>query len=150
MKAIDLAYLAGIIDGEGTLTVTHWDRKRRGKKKGIIKYLTPRLTISNTSMILMNESRRILEEICCVNVSKSNHVKKQKKHYKQCYQFAVSGKPNILKVVNLILPYLKVKKKHGELLKEFCELPDRSPNNIGLLYPKRAYELAEEIRGLNH
>jgi hypothetical protein len=152
IESEELSYLAGIIDGEGTITVTYWKRKSRSKYGGNdILYLTPRLVIANTSEILMSESRRILEQICCVSVSRSDHSRRTKLNHKPCYQFAISGKTNIKMVLEKINPYLRVKRKQGELLLDFCNLPGRGHGDghgIGI-YPERAYEIAKEVRKLN-
>ena len=105
-----LAWLAGIWDGEGTFSIIYQQKK----KKDV--YIA-RLTLSNTSELMINEILKILDKF---NIT--GHLWKEqprKKEHKACYHITINKIENVKKCSELMLPYLVNKKAHAELLIRF-------------------------------
>lgn len=97
-----LIYLAGIIDGEGQIRITT-NKKKRGDK--IYTWNTPVIMIANTHKPLMDW---ILD-----NFGGGYYMQqKQEEHYKNGYQWSISGENAIL-LGKRLEPYLIV--KQGQL-----------------------------------
>ena len=129
----DAAYLAGFIDGEGTLGVYYIknDHARKSDKR----YYSLRLSISNTNQeILAN-----LHAIWGGNLS----LNKQNGHGTlSLYSLAWQAQPKVIEVLELIIPYLKLKKEKAILLLEYCKSrQDRSTHKAG--YTDREIKIAQ-------
>lgn len=120
-----LAWLAGIIDGEGTITI---DYKEPGtdKRRTVDKYGSyhARVTIANTDLHLVEAIAKILEEhefryyvSLTTNIRVSRPLAKEPR---VIATVAITGMKNCIKILDLILPYLVAKRREGELLKEYC------------------------------
>lgn len=107
----DLAYLAGIIDGEGSLAA-----HRNGNKKGL--WYTPRLSIYNTDLQLIEWCRDVLAEL-----GAGSHIGSHVREHGRRVQYVLTIQR--LKALRVclphIIPFLKQKRFRGELLLEFCE-----------------------------
>jgi hypothetical protein len=102
----DLAYFAGIIDGEGSIGIEHL-KPTKGRKKD---YYVCRLTVINTSLRLMNWIKDTF--------GGQFDQRKEIPGRKTCYRWHIFGKDmeNILKAVE---PLLKVKKPQAGLLLKY-------------------------------
>lgn len=102
----EAAYLAGIIDGEGTITI------HRHKQHGRVTYqLRPRLIVSNTDMRLM----RHLEGRYGGRIVAAQ----PKPRHKQAFLWRVCGMADILKLVEDVRPHLIVKAAQADAMLSF-------------------------------
>jgi hypothetical protein len=102
-----LSYLAGIIDGEGSICV---DLQRANGKQRKHDYYCLRLSIVNTNKELME---------WLVNTFEGNFYAQTKyEGKKQCYTYRLFG-DKLLNVVISCLPYFIIKKPQAELVQEF-------------------------------
>jgi hypothetical protein len=101
----DAAWLAAMIDGEGCI-----EPKYR------------RITVTNTSMLLLNEVQRI---VGCGAVYRSSRYKKR---HTQCFRWTTRAKADVAKVLRFVLPYLIAKRDKAVLAIERCEVDDRMGN----------------------
>ena len=129
LKRDEWIYLAGIIDGEGMLTI---DSKKSN--------LSAKISIVTTSNELANWLKEKLKTPLTIS--------KNKKHpeYREKYEFFVHGyetKPFLEK----ILPFLIVKKRNAELLIEFINM--RLSRSTHAEHLKGEKALLEQIRKLN-
>ena len=103
LSAVDAAYLAGFIDGEGTITLT---RKHKNENRQLA------ITISNTE-------RQILE--FCLNAigaGKITNKKTTKSHHTPSFTYAIYNR-QALTVLEQIVPYLRsYKVKRAQLILE--------------------------------
>ena len=117
LSKTEVAYLAGLIDGEGTITMAK-DRNNSGDRK--LRFRV-RLTITNTSVELVSWLVDRLEGFPQWSKVKA---KNAKKHARSC-RVSWSEKPAST-IVQQILPFLIVKRQQAELflryrrLQEFC------------------------------
>lgn len=108
------AYLAGIIDGEGTITVTK--NKRVSKKNGkTYFYYRPVITIANTDY-------KLLSFLKSLNLGSTNYDRRQgKEHWKQAFQWCLASIKPIYSLLKEIHPYLIIKKDKAEYLMAWIE-----------------------------
>ncbi len=130
MDVAERAYLAGILDGEGCLSV--YTREK--------KYITPTVQISNTKRALLRWiQRRLGGSIYAYAPRVGNR--------KQCYLWSCAGE-KARNIVREARPYLVIKKKQADVL-----LTTRRKNGSSRLTPEDVqHNLAviRHIRELNH
>lgn len=113
LTVAEVAYLAGIIDGEGSITIYKYNRKPR-----LYSTYCLRLLITNTNKDLIYWIQSKLGK-GCVNYIKSLHREKPALRYN-----ITSGKA--AEVLKLVLPYLIVKKEQAEIGIAFREIIQQS------------------------
>jgi len=114
-----LAYIAGIIDGEGTISVF----RSRFSALGV----QPFISVKNTNKELMDF---LYKEI-------GGHVRKDKKdkpHYKDRWYWRINGFCDVYCLLKALQPYLIIKKKQAEKVMEICE------KRLGRDVPCKRYE----------
>ena len=138
MRKEDIIYLAGIIDGEGTISVNI------GRKKGTdAPYLHGQLRVANTNLELIN---------WLVSKFSGSIIKRKKKesYHKQGYEWHLGMHP-ASEILKKCRAFLIIKKEQAEL---FIKLADRMKANRSrsLLTDQEKEErknLIEEFRQLN-
>ena len=112
MTEIEKAYFAGIIDGEGTITLT---RKHNNQMP------SPLLSVSNNNLELLEYIQGI------TNCGKIRAKKKAKPHHNQSWQWQTNSVNNILRVLEEIKAFLRVKKPQANLiLRHYKEVTPRN------------------------
>lgn len=134
---VDNAYLAGILDGEGTFCISLQYDKRDGKKQFQIVI---QIGMTDLPLLLWINARyggKIYRH--------SN--KKQKAHWKDSY--VIQWKPkNILRLASQIFPHIKIKKAQLELLIRWMNeayIPERGTAGMEKLTPE-IRQLRETMR----
>lgn len=95
----EIGYLAGLIDGEGCISFT--ERLRNGRTS----VTTVRLIITNTHIGLMEWLKARIMQACYFQERRSNNIKR-----KPAYSFVMSAAPEVLQTLEVVFPYLIVKK----------------------------------------
>ena len=111
-----LAWLAGIWDGEGTFMVYDYQRKNESKKRTY----TARVTLTNSSIEMINEISKIFDYYKI-----GGHIYQEKMRsnkHKACYHITVNKLDHVKKSTELMLPYLVNKKAHAEVMLRFVKL----------------------------
>lgn len=112
MKETDLAWLAGIWDGEGSIMLYS-----RPVTESRIQ-ITPALEVTNTDILIINKCRKLLEELGC-NFTLMERKPKKKQH-KLAFSLRTQNAFYIKIFLEKIIPYLEsVKKSYGETLLSF-------------------------------
>ena len=101
MKRIDLAYLAGILDGEGSICIT------RTKPKGLYKHSRYTLAINIT-----NTNEWLIRWIDFNFKGTINRTRLPSR--RDCWRWQVHSSKAV-EFLRLLLPYLKIKKPQAEL-----------------------------------
>jgi len=139
----ELGYLAGIIDGEGTITLerTGTRRKRTGQMG-----LSPRIYISNTVYSLIMYCTDLFRKL------KINpHIKSQDRgKWKKCYWLSVQGLSKVGKLLKAVLKYLVCKMVHAFLVLRFIEIRGHINCAKGSPYGQEELDILKKIRALNH
>ena len=109
MKDTDLAWLAGIWDGEGSISLfTH-------KEKNGLTKLCPTCVVINTDIHIINKVRDILEQLDCHFVL--HEYRPKNKDHKTQWRLTTRNMNYIKTFLTAILPYLVGEKKaKGEIL----------------------------------
>lgn len=131
----EASWLAGFIDGEGCISLyPTYKEKDKGR-------LVPRISITHTNKEILD----YVKELTGCSHIKSWEMKKIPKGWKKSYHFQTNNISYIRKFLIAILPFLKLKKKHGKLLLEFIEIRLLSPRKR----KPREQEIYEELKILN-
>lgn len=105
------AYLAGIIDGEGSICPIRYSQKVNGKT---YRYGDIRIAVYNTNADLIKwVSRRFGEG----NTQKSNRAE----GHKPCYQWSVLGRKTHV-IIEAIIPYLVIKREQAKLALDYNQV----------------------------
>ena len=132
MDEVEKAYLAGIVDGEGTVTLT---RHRKEETPG------PRVTVANNNLRLLEW---IKSRAGGVIVSK----RKRKPHHNDSYAWCVQQN-RAIRFLGEIKQYLIVKKPHADLiLQKYKSVTHRAGKYTPEMLKKKM-RLVAQIRKLN-
>jgi len=134
-EAEKLVFVAGIVDGEGTITI----EKNTNSRFSAGFALHPILTISNTDRKLIEFCKKALKlphEI-------TRHIKGQRR--KDSWRIDVTKKETVLKKLIALRPYLITKSQQADLVMEYC---------LRRLHTQRGYdkgdlEILAKVRKLN-
>lgn len=113
----NLAYLAGIIDGEGSICV---DLQRAGGSRKH-DYYTLRLSIVNTDKNLM--------EWLVKNFQGTYYQRTPKPGYKICYTYRIYGH-KLAELIEACYPYFIIKKPHADIIRQFRKTIGKTGWNI--------------------
>lgn len=127
----ELGWLAGIIDGEGSLTINVNSTHRS---------VYPRVWISSSEKEILDKAAAILAKFG----QKFSHKWKQPKGNRRPHGYIVIiTASRVRKILTKLLPYLSSKTNRAECLIEFCESRMKLP--YGYPYTERELELQKNI-----
>lgn len=109
MKETDLAWAAGIIDGEGSIFIMAQKRKDRGRDTNYIL----RVSVQSTDPYMTHELKRMWPEGAEFNVQRCKNVK-----WSNTLKWQLNGK-RAARFLSQILPYMRVKHYQAQLAIEF-------------------------------
>ena len=129
MESWEAAYIAGIIDGEGTITLTRMHE---------MEHRRPCITIASTDKELLIYLQTLTEGT--INNKKNYNPER----HKDSYTLSIKNKETVLSLLNLVTPYLRVDKKRNRaiwILKNYeMVTPRNGKYNKALLEKKIAFE----------
>ena len=138
MTPTEAAYIAGIMDGEGSISL--WREKRKGNKSGVRFKST--FTIANTNLNILN---KCIEYIGCGK----NHVSRQGKDgHKTCYHTYFTPY-EIRHIIPQITGYLVGKKRQAELLMEYFNILDNCKYSQTITIHSKMDEICSNLQFLN-
>lgn len=145
----ELAWLAGIIDGEGTINIVKKpDRKR---KDGTRRYnYWTLLQLSNTNEILIMKVIEIMKKL---GTNPYIWEKAETEKWKKSYQLSLQRMTKVKKILDQIKPYLIAKKPQAEIVLNFINSRlSKFQKGRGRYNPYTEEEIKwiEEIKKLNH
>ncbi|OGG08863.1 hypothetical protein A2154_02210 [Candidatus Gottesmanbacteria bacterium RBG_16_43_7] len=115
MQFVKIAWLAGVIDGEGSFTI--FNRKNKSKNGNFIVTPTANITITNSNKALIDECEQILKNIG-VKYSLKNP---RNSTTRTLERLDIRNYKSIMILINILLPYLVGKKDQAILMKEFVK-----------------------------
>ena len=134
MTNVEKAYLAGIIDGEGTVTLT-----RRHKNQTP----SPQISVSNTDLELLEYIQHV------TNCGRIQAKKKSQSHHQQSWHWQTHSVSASLHILEEIRPFLRVKKQQADLIiKHYKEVTPRNGRYSPKLLEKKNW-LVETVQNLN-
>jgi hypothetical protein len=125
VKKEDLGWLAGIIDGEGTTTIRM--KIRKTKNYGLRPRFWTEVSIVNTDLMIINNCRRILDDIQA-NYRVNG---RDRKKYNCKYQYVVTLNGNGIKKIIPLIKHLCMKRPELEILEQALELGNKNQIRTG-------------------
>jgi len=140
-----LAWLAGLWDGEGSITAF-----RHKEKGGNIK-IKPCLVLTNTNVELINEAVKILDTLDI----RMHVIDYTRPKSKRIYQLTTSKLSNLKKFCHVLTPYLIGKKAQAELLARYVDarlsrIESGNGWNQNTKYSDEELSMQEALQALNH
>lgn len=138
MKETDIAYIAGIIDGEGCITVSICSPYL--KHKEVSQVYAPIIRVAMTDKNIIYWLQNITGEGNIYFIKSRNY------RHKDIWDWRLST-GNGARLLKQIKPYLKVKRLQAELFIELAEI--RSQSGRTRYKPERQLEIVKQIQALN-
>ena len=130
-QAVIYAYLAGIVDGEGSISIGKHIRKT--KIGDTCTLYMARLNVVNTNLEVMNFITKVFgkhylgkerttskNRTLPTNVSDDHKLRVLNPNWNICYRWQINGTYAVLEILEKLYPYLIIKKKQAEIVMEFC------------------------------
>lgn len=108
MLETDKAWFAGIVDGEGCISII-----KRGN------HFVPSVKIANTNELLINKCKQVLDE-AEIKYYLAFSDRKDRKNAKPAWELVMESRVRVVPVLTLILPYLVSKKEQANLVLNWC------------------------------
>lgn len=141
MQSTELAWLAGIIDGEGSIALfSNQEQSGSWKIKPVVNFVNTDLGIINTALDILyrNDVKPYIVK---------RHQSKKNKNHKDVIEVKVSSVPEIKKFLELVSPYLKGEKKHkAEILLRYATRRDEKFKLGDRSYDQDDWQDLEDIR----
>ena len=126
-------WLAGFVDGEGTILVSKYTRTRDGHLR-----VVPEVMVSNTSKpVMMNISETIDMPLS----------ERKREDRKWIYELRIRKLDNIVLFLEKIIPHLRIKRVQAELLYAYCK--SRGEKAFRSQYTEEEIQIVNKIRELN-
>lgn len=135
-----IAFVAGLIEGEGTITISVLHNK--SSRNGI--RIRPMIVINNTSKELIDFTMDLLHSLDCAAYV---YWRMQKSSPAKIAAIQIIGYWRIKRFLDLILPWLISKKQQAQLVLSLCNRRCYVKSNEP--YEDADFELAEKIKELN-
>lgn len=153
IKNEDVAYIAGLVDGEGTFSIVR--KHHYGKIKN--NYKTSEWRYRGYFSVSFSDLQ-VMSWLCnwfnSISIKCSFYVEDRGKGYKPIGRLQMQGVERVYKVIQILKPYLKIKLKNALIVEKFCLLRMKvKKNKLGSLSRKyTSYEtglinLLEHTRG---
>jgi len=142
IRETELAYLAGILDGEGVISIHAHTKHRqsRGRIGEPYKILQPMVMVYNCNLALIDW----LHNRIGFRVNS-----RDRRKARTSYQVALSGYRNY-SLLTPLLPYLIAKKPQAELVLEYIAIrAERSDTEHNPTYGRREVEIWQTLQELN-
>lgn len=140
---VDAAYLAGILDGEGSFLI----KKKTVDDKIALK---PSCVIANCNTVLLNRCIQILNSL---DITYYIRLATRKTGWAAGYNIEVERVRDILRLTKTVLPYLSGKKDIAKILRKFVqsriELKNLLRNHRQMAYTENELDLFDQAKRLN-
>lgn len=140
VQDVDLAWLAGIIDGEGCFCIfTNNNRSNRAINPSI----SANLTITNSNCLLLNRCREILDALeikYLYHDPKNGHQRGRK-----VMRVKIKNYSSLQRIIEVMLPFFVGKSEQAKLVLEFVSLAGQR----GKLHYEDRTKLMNKVKELN-
>ena len=136
-----LAYLAGIIDGEGCIRIAKADSKRFSSHNANV----------NCGMT-HPDAIELLHQTFGGSIRWTQPTCKNASPCKPLRYWYASGTDSVARVLRVLYPYLRTKKKQAAIVLDFCmnKQDGRRPGGVGQEEHRWREQLYQEVKKLNH
>lgn len=138
VQDVDLAWLAGIIDGEGCFCIF-----TNSRKDAMQPSISANLTITNSNCLLLNRCREILDALEIKYVyqdPKNGH-----QRGRRVMRIKIKNYSSLQRIIELTIPFFVGKAEQAKLILEFVSLAGEKGK---LRYDERA-KLMNKVKELN-
>ncbi len=146
LTQVELAYLAGLIDGEGTITLERTGKRRMSGVMG----LSPSVIVANTDDSLIQWTVTAFRRLGANPYIKTQTPSQKNKRRKPCYWVVVKSLTKSKKILSAVKQYLIAKKSQADLILEFIDIRGNSQLAKGKPYGEREMMILDQIRALNY
>lgn len=151
---VDIGWLAGFIDGEGSF---YFNKAKKWRQEGHV--WVPRIKVANTDYPTLEQVKRILTDhgfAFYVEERQQKTFNVQGKRNKPYWQVQIYGPKRCLKFCIWIAPYLFTKRREAEVVAEYCRLRLARPyeknangQTVRPPYSEQELELIASLRPLD-
>jgi len=143
-----IAWLAGIIDGEGCLAICKV-RRPKDSRNGIGYYTM--VSITNANLDIINTAEKIIAKIIGKNPAVYTP-RTYGEELRQCFRVILRARIDIVKLLSVIYSDLVGKRAQADLLIDFCmrRLNSQKVNGRYAEYTKSEHEIVSKIKRMNH
>lgn len=142
------AYLAGLWDGEGSITLWRHKRKETGTWR-----LIASLVLTNTDLKIIEAAEELLTKAGAT--FHRNHIINGRDQWKNSYQLTSRNRESVKRALRAMLPFLRGKKEQAQIVLAFVRSRDEQmrkskghPSNTSK-YSLNEFALERRIRPLN-
>lgn len=121
-REVDLAWLAGVIDGEGNLHAMVQEKQSGPNNR--LKFLCPKVRITNTDVRMIQKVSEIYARENLTFFYALNRVsryKNRKDTWRDQLEITIASQAGVAKVLKLVMPYLVNKRKYASIFLEMIE-----------------------------
>jgi len=137
LSEVDKAYLAGLIDGDGSIILSYHRYPSRKGSSGIHSQISCAISVRSANREFAEEVMRML----------GGRIVKIEENY---YEVGISRLADILQLLEALLPYLRLKRKQAEIMIEFCKERLRVlKHRRNAPYTPKCFELVDRMKALN-
>lgn len=142
----DLAYIAGFLDGEGCISISKRTNKVKNPSPGqqVYEYYRPNVQIVNSNPDVLSYIMTTLPDVRFGFIVNND----ARPNVRQCFRVYIKDMPSIVLFCTLMLPYLRVKKRHAEIVLQLLWISEaigHMRDDTGLVMEP----LYQEIKSLN-
>lgn len=144
VSSVELAWLAGIIDGEGCLCAQRYITKRM-----LCRKVKVHVSVTNTDWNLIKRVKQLFNRICGAHYAA--HVQPPKGRFPSshiCWRVTVTARREVVALLSAILPHLIAKRERAQLGLRLTNLMLDLP--YGARPPQEVERCADRIKFLNH
>ena len=145
IQDVEIAYFAGLIDGEGTITLERTGNRRMNGITG----LSPKIIVANTDLAIIEVCKTYFKRLGVKPHIKSQLAGKYNRG-KTMYWVTIQGLSKCKKVLPKLIPYLVGKAGQARLLLDFIDHRGNSQEAKGKPYGEYEMRILDQIRSLNH
>lgn len=141
LSETDKAYIAGIVDGEGCITVCARSPKSTSRETSIQYVLTVSIQMCDDDLIRWIHS-------AIGGIGSVYRYKHHQPNHKDATSLRLGVRDGVI-LLRLILPYLRLKRRQAELFIEMVDIRKQSRVKRQFM-PERQRQICDEFRVLNH
>jgi hypothetical protein len=146
---IDLGYVAGLLDGEGSIFVKGWIQRKSAIR------IEPQISlVANTNKAMMERAKDIYERLGLAFCVEEKHLKRKTSGgtmYQPVWQLKVRGLKRCKRALEVLSPYITAKTAQAKMLLAWCNRRLELPQKGGLhwKYTEDDLKFAQAIKNLN-
>jgi len=148
MKTLDKVWLAAIIDGEGCLSISHFQKTQQSGYLDKTRTCTSEAFV--TSLSICNCSKPLIDKVVEITKTDTKVTEVRRKNHATLYRWKVSSNKDILEILDAVDKYLIAKHEQAQVMREFINKRMEGKGRYTEEQREKLIELADELSILNH